>query len=202
MAESCKKSLARTPSNPKLTQEDIIRQVSHNVRDHDVRRGRISKYYTGTYRANAVNEDTFDVQTSLLTDSGALFGVFDGHSGTGASYFCRDELFRYLQEYRRMGQTSSLIHKAPFVDADKHFLALSFDDQCYADGLSGACACVAHVFDDTISVANLGDCRAFVGRRQNRIGRAVHQVISLSVDHSIDNPAERERLLASHSNEV
>ena len=210
------------------THEDLVKHISKFCCSYNVNRGRIVKYHTGSVRGNPINEDTFDCQTSILTDYGALFGVFDGHAGTGASSFCRDELFRYLQEYRRRGITNTLLHKQTFVDADKHFLSLSFNDHRSADGLSGACVCIAHVYDNNITIANLGDCRAVLGRsvplRKSTLalttvnsvtsgyaatGTAApappqmrHQTIALSQDHALDNPLERERLISSHAQEL
>lgn len=54
--------------------------------------GRISHYTSCTFEANSGGiEDTHAVETSSPS-VGALFGVFDGHTGRAASAFCRDEL--------------------------------------------------------------------------------------------------------------
>jgi len=64
--------------------------------------------------------------------------------------------------------------------------------------LSGCCACVAHVNETQVDVANAGDCRAVIGRlRPNGEWLA----IPLSIDQNVDNEAEFKRVCDAHPNE-
>ncbi|KAK2155055.1 hypothetical protein LSH36_250g01032 [Paralvinella palmiformis] len=62
-------------------------------------------------------------------------------------------------------------------------------------GLSGACACVAHIHDLDLNVANLGDCRAVIGQLTDH---GEWRPIQLTNDHKPENQKEAQRLLASH----
>ncbi|XP_077433173.1 pyruvate dehydrogenase [acetyl-transferring]-phosphatase 1, mitochondrial-like isoform X2 [Vanacampus margaritifer] len=61
--------------------------------------------------------------------------------------------------------------------------------------LSGSTACVAHVHDGVLHVANLGDSRAVLGV-QEADGRWT--AVGLTNDHNADNPDELRRVLAAH----
>lgn len=161
----------------------------------------IEAVHVSEYGANACIEDSYSIHGG--TRFGSLFGVFDGHSGCAASFFCRSELLHYLQMYFSRGWTASLVDPLPFLDADTHFLEFSLQDHRYTDGLSGACYNVLHIEKDKIVCANAGDCRAIVGRRVHGPDGSIHyEAIELSEDHQLDtNPAERERLLSEHLDE-
>ena len=62
-------------------------------------------------------------------------------------------------------------------------------------GLSGACACVAHIEGCHIHIANCGDTRAVLGQL-NEDGTWMAK--PLSTDHNCENPKEVERLLRGH----
>ena len=145
-----------------------------------------------------------------------LLGMFDGHSGSAASIFCKQHLLHYLQLYHSRGWTPATLHPRPFLDADAHFLSQAWRDGMPSDGLSGACVNVVHINDRTVTSANAGDCRAIIGRRVDpkaaasvpsavRMGHQReprHVAVELSHDHQIDvNPGERERLLREHVGE-
>jgi hypothetical protein len=110
-----------------------------------VERGYIASMHTAQLAANPKIEDTFKTKLSLASESGALFGVFDGHTGRDASAFCQDELLDYLDYYRAQGYTRSVIAGTPFVHADEHFLRYALADKDYKRGFSGACALVTHI---------------------------------------------------------
>ncbi|XP_021166379.2 pyruvate dehydrogenase [acetyl-transferring]-phosphatase 1, mitochondrial [Fundulus heteroclitus] len=61
--------------------------------------------------------------------------------------------------------------------------------------LSGSTACVVHVSNGVLHVANLGDSRAVLGV-QERDGR--WSALSLTNDHNAQNPEELQRVLAEH----
>uniref|UniRef100_A0A3Q3E0S6 Si:ch211-15p9.2 n=1 Tax=Hippocampus comes TaxID=109280 RepID=A0A3Q3E0S6_HIPCM len=61
--------------------------------------------------------------------------------------------------------------------------------------LSGCTACVAHVQDGILHVANLGDSRAVLGV-QEADGRWT--AVGLTNDHTADNPDELQRVLGAH----
>ncbi|XP_075995040.1 pyruvate dehydrogenase [acetyl-transferring]-phosphatase 1, mitochondrial-like [Genypterus blacodes] len=61
--------------------------------------------------------------------------------------------------------------------------------------LSGSTACVAHISNGILHVANLGDSRAILGVQETD-GR--WSVLSLTNDHNAQNPDEVQRILGEH----
>lgn len=61
--------------------------------------------------------------------------------------------------------------------------------------LSGCTACVAHVSNGVLHVANLGDSRAVLGVQEPN-GR--WSAVSLTNDHNAQNPDELQRILGEH----
>ncbi len=205
----------------------LIESAGLSFQNVNVGRGRIRGYHTSQYNANTPIEDAFDVRPVLSSDGGSLFGVFDGHSGTGASKFCREELFSYLEWYRHTFGTD-VISANPILHADQHFIGYAMEDRRFGDALSGSCYVVTHVKGDTVRTASAGDCRVIVGRRRSadiksqisssrKRGNDVpassltspnyatrdFDPIELSVVHQIDlNARERERLLCEHEGET
>ncbi len=64
--------------------------------------------------------------------------------------------------------------------------------------LSGACACVAHVDDLDVHVANVGDARAVIGQTDGNGSWTAH---ALTSDHSTSSEAECDRIKRKHPSE-
>nr|XP_043616458.1 probable protein phosphatase 2C 27 isoform X1 [Erigeron canadensis] len=112
---------------------------------------------------------------------GAFYGVFDGHGGTDAATYVRQNILNFIVEDSQFPVClEKSIHNA-FVKADH-----AFADNTSLDISSGTTALTALVFGRMIVVANAGDCRAVLGKR----GRA----IELSKDHKPNCPSERLRI--------
>jgi serine/threonine protein phosphatase PrpC len=188
-----------------LKTHEIDKLISSEEKKFSMERGRIREIHTNLYRANYAIEDSFCILPWLAADSGCLLGVFDGHSGSAASFFAKNELLHYLQAYKSNGWTQKLLDPLPFLQADNHFLEFSLADNRINDALSGACINVVQISGDNVVCANAGDCRAIIGRRRvNSASNSVeYEAVELSKDHQIDtNPGERERLLSEHQDEL
>ncbi|CAJ1051228.1 pyruvate dehydrogenase -phosphatase 1%2C mitochondrial-like [Notolabrus celidotus] [Xyrichtys novacula] len=61
--------------------------------------------------------------------------------------------------------------------------------------LSGCTACVAHISNGVLHVANLGDSRAVMGVQESD---GSWSVVSLTNDHNAQNPDELQRILGEH----
>ncbi|XP_027354405.1 probable protein phosphatase 2C 27 [Abrus precatorius] len=112
---------------------------------------------------------------------GAFYGVFDGHGGTDAALFIRNNILRFIVED---SQFPTCIRKAitsAFLKAD-----YAFADSSSLDISSGTTALTAIVFGRSMIVANAGDCRAVLGRR----GRA----IEMSKDQKPNCDSEKLRI--------
>eukprot|EP00808_Paulinella_micropora_P023194 g63265.t1 len=218
-------SIEKTGPPPQLTPSQILEVLNkrhtvfnrlgevHASSDKPLRREHFVKSIESIqFQANDQLEDTMAIRAPLKTAgaTGLLLGVFDGHSGPGCSYWCRDNLFDFIEKQylldcqswlekavpgRSWSPLPPLLSPSAFMEADKAFL-----DQAETNlDFSGACVCVVSIQGRTVLCANSGDCRALIGRRDPKTGNWI--VIPLSEDHQLHNPAERARLVAEHPNE-
>ncbi|KAL6211099.1 hypothetical protein ACLB2K_016327 [Fragaria x ananassa] len=119
--------------------------------------------------------------TTDFPSSGAFYGVFDGHGGTDAASFIRENILRFIVEDSHFPFCAKQAIKSAFLKADH-----AFADTGTLDSSSGTTALTALIYGRTMLVANAGDCRAVLGRR----GRAVE----LSKDHKPNCATERVRI--------
>jgi len=192
--------------------EDILESILHNnevtIKPHN---NPVEEYHCNTIPANEPIEDT---HAELILPNGALFGVFDGHTGTAASYFLKDKFLKeyILPEINKVNintksvnqntiiQISDALTKA-FLKADKDFLETNKSLKNFEAGAAGACTIIAYILHtesaDYLFIANAGDCRAVVGKGVNN---NVTPVV-MSRDHTAKDPKEIERLKKEHPNE-
>ncbi|KAK1362216.1 Protein-serine/threonine phosphatase [Heracleum sosnowskyi] len=121
-----------------------------------------------------------DASASFLF-SGAFYGVFDGHGGIDAASFVRKNILEFIIDDSQFPVCLQKAIMNAFVKADH-----AFADEIYLDTSSGTTALIAFVFERLLVVANVGDCRAVLGRR----GIAVE----LSKDHKPNCASERTRI--------
>lgn len=111
----------------------------------------------------------------------AFYGVFDGHGGTDAACFIRNNILKYIVEDSNFPMCLEEAIKSAFLKAD-----YAFADSSSLDISSGTTALTTLIFGGTMIIANAGDCRAVLGRR----GRA----IEMSKDHKPNCTSERQRI--------
>ncbi|XP_062164017.1 probable protein phosphatase 2C 27 [Alnus glutinosa] len=119
--------------------------------------------------------------TADFPSPGSFYGVFDGHGGTDAASFIRNNILRFIVEDSHFPICAEKAIKSAFVKAD-----YAFADASTLDISSGTTALTALIFGRTMIIANAGDCRAVLGRR----GRA----IEMSKDHKPNCTSERIRI--------
>ncbi|KAH7567000.1 hypothetical protein ACOSP7_011311 [Xanthoceras sorbifolium] len=119
--------------------------------------------------------------TAKFPSPGAFYGVFDGHGGTDAASFVRNNILRFIVEDSQFPISVEKAIKSAFVQAD-----YAFADASSLDISSGTTALTALFSGRTLIIANAGDCRAVLGRR----GRA----IEISNDHKPNSTSERLRI--------
>ncbi|KAM6540678.1 hypothetical protein CsatB_005125 [Cannabis sativa] len=119
--------------------------------------------------------------TENFPSPGAFYGVFDGHGGTDAASFIRENILRFIIEDIDFPFCVEKAIKSAFLNADH-----AFADDGSLDRSSGTTALTALIFGRTLLIANAGDCRAVLGKR----GRAVE----LSNDHKPNSISERSRI--------
>eukprot|EP00753_Platysulcus_tardus_P005314 PLAT13167.1.p1 GENE.PLAT13167.1~~PLAT13167.1.p1 ORF type:complete len:378 (-),score=143.88 PLAT13167.1:585-1718(-) len=144
------------------------------------------------------NQDSWVLQHGVgLLDDSLLFGVFDGHGpfGDHLSHFCRMELPGILEE--QLGCEEGAIEPAAALERcfpalqEKLLVAVA---SSHVDPLvSGTTAIVGLLHDGVLHVANVGDSRAILVRRE---GGRLH-ARALSDDHKPNRADERKRISAS-----
>ncbi|KAL5562324.1 hypothetical protein UlMin_032071 [Ulmus minor] len=112
---------------------------------------------------------------------GAFYGVFDGHGGTDAALFIRENILRFIVEDVDFPFCAKKAIRNAFLNADH-----AFADAGSLDSSSGTTALAALFSGRTLLIANAGDCRAVLGKR----GRA----IELSKDHKPNSISEKLRI--------
>ncbi|XP_015073492.1 probable protein phosphatase 2C 27 isoform X2 [Solanum pennellii] len=116
--------------------------------------------------------------TALVGDTDL---VFDGHGGTDAALFVRNNILKFIMEDPCFPMCLEKALKNAFLKAD-----YAFADDSSIDIYSGTTALTALMFGRNMIVANAGDCRAVLGKR----GKA----IELSKDHKPNSASERHRI--------
>jgi serine/threonine protein phosphatase PrpC len=101
----------------------------------------------------------------------SLFAIFDGHCGNQAARYAAEKLTLFLEEQLLLkkkldtGNISSTLHDA-LINLDDAFCRI-----CHEDGReweSGTTALVAVLMENSLTIANLGDCRGIVCRVVDR----------------------------------
>jgi len=171
------------------------------------------RYDTSSINSNTPSEDR---HTENEANGKYIFGVYDGHSGSD----CVSIVSQYLPAYvsqaisiERPLSEISIALKQAFISLDKDILGGAFDTfsdsatlafdklmLSFKPALSGSCALMTVIDDDTIHVAWSGDSRAVLGRRNKLTGK--YEAMALSVDHTTKNPREYERLIEEHPGEL
>ncbi|KAK4747716.1 hypothetical protein SAY87_014302 [Trapa incisa] len=118
---------------------------------------------------------------SELPSPGAFYGVFDGHGGSDAAVFVRENILRFIVEDAHLPICTKEAIRGAFLRAD-----YAFADADSLDSSSGTTALTALILGRKMLVANAGDCRAVLSKR----GKA----IELSKDHKPDSVSERLRI--------
>ena len=121
-----------------------------------------------------------------------LFSVYDGHAGKEAVEIVKKILPEIMARHlEKEANVESAIHKA-FEDVDGELTKTLLDGskQSDVDISSGAVACIALLKQNSLWIANLGDCRAVLCTEG-------HKPKSISSEHSPEkNRTEAERLQA------
>nr|GMD08467.1 probable protein phosphatase 2C 27 [Ipomoea batatas] len=120
-------------------------------------------------------------ESASFGSPGAFYGVFDGHGGTDAASFVRNNILKFIIEDSCFPICLEKAMKNAFLKADYAFV-----DDSSVDTSSGTTALTALLCERKLVIANAGDCRAVLGKR----GRA----IELSKDHKPDSKSERHRI--------
>jgi protein phosphatase 1L len=116
--------------------------------------------------ADLATEVTFTVNK---TDFQAeVFGVFDGHGGASASAFVQKNLAQYLKDALESNNQEALTEEGIFKALKACFKKLNED---YKDG-AGTTATVAVILGNKLWVANVGDSRTILVKKDGSVTQA------------------------------
>eukprot|EP00475_Leptophrys_vorax_P045011 TRINITY_DN922_c0_g1_i6.p1 TRINITY_DN922_c0_g1~~TRINITY_DN922_c0_g1_i6.p1 ORF type:complete len:528 (-),score=95.61 TRINITY_DN922_c0_g1_i6:272-1855(-) len=113
------------------------------------------------------------------------FAVFDGHGGATCSQYLRDHLHKFVKEspHHTAGDLEQMALDGLKAAESKFFESFTEDN-------SGSCVVICMVTRTKLLLANIGDCRAVLCRRDG--------IISLSTtDHRAADNREKERIEAA-----
>lgn len=144
--------------------QDIIQAYAHNSSQGNVR---------------DYNEDT--IQATKINNQFHFFAVYDGHGGNGCSIYLRDNLHLFIKEFSKEG-----LHKA-ITEAENDFIKTkAITPQGEIGDPSGSCGIMAIIQGKRCIIANVGDSRCVVFKKQ--------KVDFATVDHKPSTDEEKERI--------
>ena len=114
----------------------------------------------------------------------SFFGLYDGHGGSRACDFLRDNLHKYIinDKYFPINPQKAIANG--FIYAEKNFLK-----NYKGIDSSGSCAIVVVVIENRVYIANVGDSRAILSSKNGS------KFYALSRDHRPGDEKEYKRIL-------
>ncbi|KAJ9539601.1 hypothetical protein OSB04_026107 [Centaurea solstitialis] len=128
-------------------------------------------------------EDFFDIKTCKIDGRVVcLFGIFDGHGGSRAAQYLKENLFKNLMKHPEFMTNTKAAISETYQQTDKDFLEAEKDN--FRD--DGSTASTAVLVGNHLYVANVGDSRTVISKE----GKA----LPLSDDHKPNRSDERMRI--------
>ncbi|XP_024990342.1 probable protein phosphatase 2C 76 [Cynara cardunculus var. scolymus] len=145
--------------------------------------GKLSCGYS-SFRGKRVSmEDFYDVKTCKINgQTVCLFGIFDGHGGSRAAEYLKENLFKNLMNHPKFLTNTRVAISETYQQTDSDFLESGKDT--FRD--DGSTASTAVLVGNHLYVANVGDSRTVL----SKAGKA----IPLSDDHKPNRSDERKRI--------
>lgn len=145
--------------------------------------GKLGCGYSSFRGKRASMEDFFDVKTCKINgQTVCLFGIFDGHGGSRAAEYLKENLFKNLMNHPEFLTNTKVAISETYQQTDSDFLESGKDT--FRD--DGSTASTAVLVGNHLYVANVGDSRTVI----SKAGKA----IPLSEDHKPNRSDERKRI--------
>ncbi|KAK7406484.1 hypothetical protein VNO78_08111 [Psophocarpus tetragonolobus] len=155
-------------------------------------------YSIAVVQANSSLEDQAQVFTS---PSATFVGVYDGHGGPEASRFIISHLFSFLRKlHEEEGGLSEEVIKKAFEATEEEFLRFVKQSWVARPQIAsvGSCCLLGAISNGVLYVANLGDSRAVLGRKNATAAVAER----LSTDHNVGVEEVRKEVEALHPDDA
>lgn len=188
--------------------------------DNSVRKPK-NKSCSATFPANNPSEDRCVINHSADPNGHNIYGVFDGHGGYQVSEYASKRLVDILSNHLKMTESVPSALENTFVEIEESYISKIRD--CYKMGFGdvakvGSCAIVSVVKDNTLTVANSGDCRVVVGSviaKSNQhqttttnadsnlaeVNGQIYAAYQVNRDHNARSALEQTLLKIAHPNE-
>lgn len=149
-------------------------------------------------QANNPCEDTYNAYQLNIKNKpvGYYMAVFDGHGGWQLSEFAKNKLHLYVEEMMKQNKPIKDSLVEAFDKLENEFLAFSRD--AFSKGFAkaayvGSCALVACVTDSNLYVANAGDSKGYLFRKEQN---GSYSPIKLSHTFNANSKKEQKRMYA------
>ena len=161
-----------------------LRRIDRN--GGTTRDGTLSYGFSSECGRRSEMEDFFHYHFHRLSRSSrqdvCLFGVFDGHGGSQAAKYVKDNLFARLLSHPDAQSNLPYALVQTFAQIDVEYLEKESEKHCD----DGTTAVVAIIQDNILTIANVGDSRAVLS--------SGGETIAMSDDHKPNRPDERKRI--------
>ena len=121
----------------------------------------------------------------------SFFGIYDGHGGNKCADYLRDSLHKLIFNDENYPENVNEAIKNGFLKAEKEFLnnyALDKNNSMNIIDRSGSCAIIVIIVDNKIYVANVGDSRGLLSKKNGQ------EYIVITEDHKPNNEKEKKRI--------
>ena len=121
----------------------------------------------------------------------SFFGIYDGHGGNKCADYLRDSLHKLIFNDENYPENVNEAIKNGFLKAEKEFLnnyALDKNNSMNIIDRSGSCAIIVIIVDNKIYVANVGDSRGLLSKKNGQ------EYIVITEDHKPNNEKEKKEL--------
>merc|ERR1712168_660224 len=205
--------------NPKKTVVEKRKSSDHQVHESDTKKGKQDSaptqpnYSFKSFHAERKGErdemqDAFLLQDDCVQDfssfkcgvsiqNAAFFGVFDGHGGSRASIFAKENLFNFIvknfpnDEVDKFDNELKKSLTKAFKETDEAFLLkASKETPSWRDGSTATCALA---LNNVLYVSNIGDSKTILVRRHGGDTKP-GGILPLTKDHSPLEYTERQRI--------
>ncbi|KAL1296102.1 hypothetical protein HN51_056861 [Arachis hypogaea] len=163
----------------------------------------LKPHFSGDFSiAVAQANNSLEDQSQVFTSPSATYiGVYDGHGGPEASRFVNKRLLPYLHKFvSEQGGLSVDVIKKAFSATEEEFLHLVKLSLPVSPQIAsvGSCCLLGAISNNVLYVANLGDSRAVLGRRDTESKNSPVVALRLSTDHNVADEEVRREVEALH----
>ena len=118
-------------------------------------------------------EDRYTMLKGLGHYDSSLYGLFDGHGGSKASQYCKDNLLKYVKSDTCFKENTAASLMSGFRRLDEEFTQIA-KRHMLSDGST---AVVAVINNKKVYVANAGDSRAIIVQKGVPIFMLYHIIV-------------------------